>query len=192
MNIVGLSGGLSSPSRTKGLVTSIVNEISLAASHHVQEQIIDIADIASALGQTFDPKNLTPKLQAAYSAVAEADVLVIGVPVYNASYPGLFKHFFDLIDPKLLEGKVAVLAATGGSDQHALVLEHQLRTLLNFLGVYSAPKTVFAKDTDFSNYQVNSSAITERIRLVAEQGLWLARQHYDAAPVQLAAVAAYG
>lgn len=176
MNIVGLSGSLSSPSRTKSLVASIVNQIADRASH--QSSVIDIADVAQDLGKTFNTNNLSPSLQEAYSALAQADILVIGVPVYKASYPGLFKHFFDLIDPKLLEGKVAVIAATGGSDQHALVLEHQLRTLLNFLGVYSAPKTVFAKDADFTNYQVSSAVIAERIVLVAEQALWLARQHH--------------
>jgi FMN reductase len=176
LNIVGLSGSLSAPSRTKGLVASIVHEISRHASHHAS--VIDIADLAQDLGKTFNTENLAPSLQEAYSTLASADILVIGVPVYKASYPGLFKHFFDLIDPKLLEGKVAVIAATGGSDQHALVLEHQLRTLLNFLGIYSAPKTVFAKDVDFENYQVSSAVIKDRIGSVAEQALWLARQHH--------------
>jgi len=176
VNIVGLSGGLSSPSRTKGLVNAILKEVASRSGH--QTKLIDIADIAQDLGKTFSTENLSPALQEAYQQLETADVLVIGVPVYKASYPGLFKHFFDLIDPKLLEGKVAVIAATGGSDQHALVLEHQLRTLLNFLGVYSAPKTVFAKDADFTNYQVSSAVIAERIVLVAEQALWLARQHH--------------
>ncbi|MDD2932654.1 MAG: NAD(P)H-dependent oxidoreductase [Methylotenera sp.] len=180
MNIVGLSGSLSSPSRTKGLVSAILNEVSSRSGH--QTKLIDIADIAQDLGKTFSAENLSPALQKAYQQLETADVLVIGVPVYKASYPGLFKHFFDLIDHKVLEGKVAVIAATGGSDQHALVLEHQLRTLLNFLGVYTAPKTVFAKDADFTNYQVSSADITERIVLVAEQALWLARQHH-ATPV---------
>jgi len=180
VKIIGLSGGLSSPSRTKNLVTSIVNEIAGRASH--QSVVIDIADIAKDLGQALSTVNLAPSLQYAYQQLEDADILVIGVPVYKASYPGLFKHFFDLIDPKLLEGKVAVIAATGGSDQHALVLEHQLRTLLNYLGIYSAPKTIFAKDTDFTNYQLNNPVIVERIDAVADQALWLARQHH-AAPV---------
>lgn len=178
MNIVGLSGSLSAPSRTRSLVASIVSEIENRSSY--TSSLIDIADIVQDLGQTFSTNNLVPALQDAYDALKSADILVIGVPVYKASYPGLFKHFFDLIDPKLLEGKVAVIAATGGSDQHALVLEHQLRTLLNFLGVYSAPKTVFAKDSDFANYQVTSDVIAERIKSVADQALWLARQHHPA------------
>lgn len=38
-----------------------------------------------------------------------------------------------------------ILVATGGSEQHALILTHPLRALTSYLGIYSAPKTLFAR-----------------------------------------------
>jgi FMN reductase len=33
----------------------------------------------------------------------DASVLVVGSPTYKGSYTGLFKHFFDLLDPTALK-----------------------------------------------------------------------------------------
>lgn len=65
--------------------------------------------------------------------------------------------------------------ATGGSDQHALILEHQLRALTSYLGLYSAPKTLFARDSDFTDYRLTNPAIAERAALVAGQARQLLR-----------------
>lgn len=175
MNIVGLSGSISAPSRTRSLVESIVQAIGRRTLK--QGDVIDVAEIAVELGQALSFADYPVALNEAIDELTSADIIVVGVPIYKASYPGLFKHFFDLIDPKALEGKVAVIAATGGSNQHALVLEHQLRTLLSFMGVYSAPKTVFALDSDFTNYRLVNPDIVKRIDALAEQALWLARKH---------------
>jgi MsuE subfamily FMN reductase len=125
MNIIGLSGSLSAPSRTRALVAAVIGEISRQTGHG--GPVIDIADIAADLGRTLGSFVLPPAIEAAHGQLRAADLIVIGVPVYKASYPGAFKHFLDLLDPKALEGKSAILVATGGSDQHALILEHQLR-----------------------------------------------------------------
>lgn len=49
--------------------------------------------------------------------------------MYRGSYTGLFKHFFDFIHQDALIDKPILLAATGGSERHALVIDHQLRPL---------------------------------------------------------------
>lgn len=159
--IVGISGSISTPSRTRALVERILSN----ASHQVHGKfdLIDIANIAKDLGSTVAYDQLPEVVSDAYRKLEEADLIVIGTPVYKASYTGLLKHFFDLIDPKKLSGKVAILAATGGSDQHSLVLEYQLRPLASFFGIVTVPTAIYARDTEFINYQLNSDPIEARI-----------------------------
>ncbi len=77
---------------------------------------------------------LPQRVQDDLAAVEAADALIVGTPVYRASFTGLFKHFFDFVEQTALVGYVPVLlAASGGSDRHALVLEHQLRPLFSLL-----------------------------------------------------------
>jgi FMN reductase len=175
VKIVGISGNLANPSRTVVLVEAILAKA--AQNPRVGTSLINVADIAASLGGTLNPKQAPEDLAAAYKRLYTADVLVIGTPVYKASYTGLLKHFFDLIDPKELSGKAAILAATGGSDLHGLVLEHQLRPLLSFFGVHTIPTTIYAKDSDFSKipetggYRLDNPDIEQRIQSALSE-LW--------------------
>ena len=167
MKIVGISGSLSAPSRTRTLVETILTKAAKKA--HAKFTLIDIAQFAPELGSTVTYNNFPPVLTDAYQAISEADLIVIGTPVYKASYTGLLKHFFDLLDPKQLAGKVAILAATGGTDQHALVLEYQLRPLASFFGVTTAPTAIYVRDNEFIDYRLNSDAIESRIDTAVNQ-----------------------
>jgi FMN reductase len=161
MNIVGVTGSLASPSRTRALVEAVLEK----AGHRqpARVDLIDIADFAKEVGSTVAFDQIPPVVAEAYAKLAAADLIVIGTPVYKASYTGLLKHFFDLIDPKRLAGKVAILVATGGSDQHASVLEYQLRPLASFFGIATAPTAIYARDNEFLNYQLTSESISTRI-----------------------------
>ena len=172
--IVGISGSLTQPSRTKALV----EEIAANASHklHAPVEIIDIAQIATVLGSTISYGDFPEVLAAAYKKLQEADLIIIASPVYKASYTGLLKHFFDLLDPKVLAGKVAILAATGGSDQHALVVDYQLRTLASFFNIYTTPTAIYAKDAEFTDYQLTSESIRNRVNVAVDQALFLLKQ----------------
>lgn len=66
-------------------------------------------------------------LAQAIDAVTSADGLIAVTPVFSASYSGLFKSFFDVIDNDALTGKPVLAAATGGTARHSLALEHALR-----------------------------------------------------------------
>ncbi|MFD1810195.1 NAD(P)H-dependent oxidoreductase [Gemmobacter lanyuensis] len=88
--------------------------------------------------------------RAALEVILSADALVVASPVYKGSYTGLFKHLIDLIDPAALQGKPVLLAATGGGDRHALVIEHQLRPLFGFFEAQTLPTGVYAADRDFA------------------------------------------
>jgi FMN reductase len=180
MSIVGLSGNLSNPSRTTTLVNLIVNRIADGAFSN--RETLSVGDLNPALAQAADPRQLPAELNQAYAKLTAADVIVIGTPVYKGSYTGLLKHFLDLLDPKALNGKVAVLAATGGSDHHSLVLEHQLRPLLSFFGVHTIPTTVYVKDSDFAKdgsggYSLDNPEIEARLDTIVEQTLWVARRN---------------
>jgi FMN reductase len=86
----------------------------------------------------------------ALDAVAAADLVVVGTPVYRGSYTGLFKVFVDLIDQSALAGTPVLLAAGGGNDQHSLVIEHELRPLFGYFQALTVPVGVSAKPGDYT------------------------------------------
>ncbi len=75
------------------------------------------------------------------------------------SYSGLFKSFFDVLEPDALVGKPVLIAATGGTARHSLALEFALRPLFAYLRATVAPTGVFAATEDWASGDVASGAV---------------------------------
>jgi FMN reductase len=171
LNIVAVVGSIFQPSRTRALVEALAGELDqrLVARTH----ILQIGDFARPLGQALSRDELPPEIQGHLDAIESADLLIAAAPVYRGSYPGHFKHLFDLVGQDALVGKPVLLAATGGSDRHALVLDHQLRPLFSFFQTLTLPIGVYGANSDFDNYRVTSPALLSRLRLAAERAVSL-------------------
>ena len=164
--VVGFSGNFTRPSKTRGFVDQVVKEIArrhgLAASTH------DIVDVGPSLGNAKWSRELDAQGKDVLERVVGADVLVVGSPTYKGSYTGLFKHFFDLVDPTALRAKPVVLLATGGGDRHSLIVEHQLRPLFGFFEALTLPTAVYASDRDFADGVLVSDTIKARVELALD------------------------
>ncbi|WP_109440022.1 FMN reductase [Acinetobacter haemolyticus] len=170
LNIVAVSGGLNSPSKTESLVQAILDE--LAEAINIQVHFVKLSEIGPLLGGAIYRNQLPQRVQDDLAAVEAADALIVGTPVYRASFTGLFKHFFDFVEQTALVDVPVLLAASGGSDRHALVLEHQLRPLFSFFQAQTLPIGVYATDRDFTTaYTVNSEQLSNRITLAVARAL---------------------
>ena len=105
------------------------------------------------------------------AAVEQADILVVTTPVFRGAYTGLFKHFFDFIHQDALIDKPVLLAATGGSERHALMIDHQLRPLFSFFQARTLPLGVYATDKDFTDYRLQDAALIQRATLAVQRAL---------------------
>lgn len=172
--VAGFAGSLSSPSKTRALVD--LAAIRTAARFGATAVTYDLTDLQPDLGQAKVLDDLPPLPRAIVDALLSADALIVGSPVYKGSYTGLFKHLFDLIDPAALAGKPVLLAATGGGDKHALVIEHQLRPLFGFFEAVTLATGVYASGPDFAGGVPVSAAILSRLdRAVDQFHPWLGR-----------------
>lgn len=169
IKLVAVSGGLGRPSRAAALASAIAAEI--AATTGVETHSISVADLVPDLAGVISTKDAPASVSDAVRAIETADALIVATPVYRGSYTGLFKHLFDLVDHEALIGKPVLLAATGGSERHSLVIDHQLRPLFAFFQALTLPLGVYASDKDFSNYEVSSDALKERIALAVTRGI---------------------
>lgn len=167
MNIIGLSGNVKRPSRTASLVEVIVSVAKDRLGS--QRQVMEMVDAAPTLFRALRSDQLDAEGRAIIDAVEAADVLVVASPVYRASYTGALKHLFDLVDYRALTGKRVILAATGGTPLHGLMIEHQLRPLFGFFNALTLPTAVYATEADFADYAIANPAVRERIeRAVSE------------------------
>ncbi|MBN6052230.1 FMN reductase [Nonomuraea sp. RK-328] len=154
MKLVAVSAGLSEPSSTRLLADRLLE----AARRHleaggdqgpVEVRVVELRDLAVDIANAFVTGFPGARLRAAIEAVTRADGLVAVTPVFTASYSGLFKSFFDVVEPDALAGKPVLIAATGGTARHSLALEHALRPLFAYLRAVVAPTAVYAASEDW-------------------------------------------
>ncbi|ASW48614.1 FMN reductase [Xanthomonas hortorum] len=136
-----------------------------------EQHLVELGALAPQFAGAVWRSQLPATVEQELIAVEQADVLVVTTPVYRGSFTGLFKHFFDFIHQDALIDTPVLLAATGGSDRHALVIDHQLRPLFSFFQARTLPLGVYATDRDFLDYRVHNEALAERASLAVQRAL---------------------
>jgi FMN reductase len=186
MKLVVVSAGLSSPSSTRLLADRLAESVREVAvqGHAVETVVIELRELAVAIANNLVTGFPPPQLAAAIDALTGADGLITVTPVFSASYSGLFKSFFDLIDPDALTAKPVLIAATGGTARHSLVLEHALRPLFAYLRAVVVPTAVYAASEDWgSGGDEYAEGLPARIRRAAgELAALMAARPVKAAP----------
>ncbi|MFI8824339.1 FMN reductase [Streptomyces sp. NPDC053431] len=154
LKLIAVSAGLSSPSSTRLLADRLLQ----AARYRLAEQeyavdveVVELRDLAVDIAKNLVTGFPSEKLRETIDKVTGADGVIAVTPVFTASYSGLFKSFFDLIDPAALTGTPVLIGATGGTARHSLVLDHALRPLFAYLRALIAPTAVYAASEDWGS-----------------------------------------
>uniref|UniRef100_A0A942T8P5 NAD(P)H-dependent oxidoreductase n=1 Tax=Neobacillus citreus TaxID=2833578 RepID=A0A942T8P5_9BACI len=164
--VVGVSGSPSDPSRTSTLVAATVARMGQEIEG-ARTETVEIGPLLADLGAAWSREAMAPETVRALELVESADVLVVGSPAFRAAYSGAFKLFFDWVGQYDLVDTPVLLTATGGSDRHALLVEHQMRPLFGFFQSTTLPLGVFGNERDFTKreggYDITSVDLELRI-----------------------------
>jgi len=165
-----ISGRLREPSSTRllaGRVDTAVHKALAAIDMSATSTMLELRPLGRAIMDAMLTGVVAPELEEAFDAVASADGLIAVTPAFNASFSGLFKSFFDVLPEQTLWDMPVLIAATGGTERHSLVLDHALRPMFSYLHAIVAPAGVYAATDDFGAAQRGSGALSERIDTAA-------------------------
>lgn len=160
-----VSAGLRSPSSTKLLADQLADAV--AQRTEVEVRHVEVREHVHAIADALMTGFASGELEQALNAVTAADALIVVSPTFQASYSGLFKSFMDLVEAGSLRGTPVLLAATGGSERHSLMIESALRPLFGYLGAVTVPTGVFAATSDFGS--ADAGTLTDRIERAANE-----------------------
>ena len=169
LRLVAVSGGLQRPSKAAALAEHLMDLI--ADEVLCEQRLVELGQLAPQLAGAVWRSQLPETVERELAAVEQADIVVVTTPVYRGAYTGLFKHFFDFIHQDALIDKPVLLAATGGSERHALMIDHQLRPLFSFFQARTLPLGVYATDKDFLDYRLQDEALIQRAALAVQRAL---------------------
>jgi FMN reductase len=161
-----ITAGLSQPSSTRMLADQLATATDRALrlrDERVDVEVVELRDIAHDLTNNLLTGFPSGALTAAIDSVVHADGVIAVTPIFSASYSGLFKTFFDVLDADVLAGKPVLVAATAGTARHSLALEFALRPLFAYLKAVVVPTAVFAATEDFGTQSGRSSSLSDRV-----------------------------
>ncbi|MBO0853886.1 MAG: FMN reductase [Nocardia sp.] len=165
-----ISAGLREPSSTRLLADRITEAVQTALAGRdlaASASVIELRRLGRAITDTMLTGFAPPELESAFDTVGTADGVIAVTPAFNASYSGLFKSFFDVLPEETLSEMPVLIAATGGTERHSLVLEHAMRPMFSYLHAVVSPTGVYAATDDFGA-QHGAVGLSERIAKAAD------------------------
>ncbi|MFA1551431.1 FMN reductase [Actinomadura chokoriensis] len=155
-----ISAGLGRPSSTRLLADRLAAATTEALGRDTAVETIELRDHAHAMVDATLTGFPSGPFRAAVETVTNAAGLIAVTPVFNASYSGLFKTFFDVLDRESLEGRPVLLGATGGTERHSLAIDYAMRPLFAYLRAGVVPTAVYAASEDWGS---GETALPDRI-----------------------------
>lgn len=175
MKIAILIGSLMG-SKTKTAMNKVY-EMLTARNLDIEATVLDLAeyDLPFSDGRHF--LDYEGDAQFVTGTIMEADAVIIGTPIYQASIPASLKNVFDMLPVHALEGKVASMVVTAGSQRHYLIAEQQLKPILSYMKAQIVPNYVFIEEMDFQLKEIVNDDVLFRLERLVDDTILLARTY---------------
>ncbi|MBX3014791.1 MAG: NAD(P)H-dependent oxidoreductase [Caldilineaceae bacterium] len=165
---IAISGSPSPNSRSRILLEHTLAHL---AAHGVGTSLLDLADLPA---DALLARRRDEGVDAAIQQATHANILLLGTPVYRATYTGQLKAFLDLFPQAALRGRVVGLFATGATPLHGLSVDHGLRPLVASLSGLSAADGVYITDSQFPDKANLPTELSQKLVGVAHELITLA------------------
>ncbi|UOQ49388.1 NAD(P)H-dependent oxidoreductase [Gracilibacillus caseinilyticus] len=175
MNIVAIAGSVVG-SKTKSAMQYTVEIL----KDKYPDQEVSLLDLAEYDMQFSDGRNYLDyqgDTKFVTETIMNADVIMVGTPIFQASIPGTLKNLFDLLPTSALEGKVVSMLVTAGSQRHYLIPEQQLKPILSYMKAQVVQQYVYIEDVDFYRKEITNDDVLFRIERLVEDTMMLARTY---------------
>lgn len=147
---------------------AILKQVEQYIKEFNDELELEILYFSKLKHQILDGSPLNDDMKMMIQKFEEADGYVFATPIYQASIPGVLKNAFDMISPKAMRYKPATIVATGGTYQHHLVVENQLKPILDYFRCLVTPNYVYTHTSHFDeDDKIIDEDIHERLREMA-------------------------
>ncbi len=161
MKILGISGTIVG-SKTNILVEKVLNEIiKVNPDVNLEVDLLDMRNYSIQFCDGRDISKYNDDTKKVIEKISTADAYIIGTPIFQGSITGVLKNLLDLVPPNVFRKKVIGFVANGGTYQHFLVLENQLKPIAGYFCSYVAPGFVYAHSSHFDR---NNNIIDENIK----------------------------
>ena len=170
MKVVVISG---SPRKTANTQIMMKYVYEYAKSKNQDRKLINLSDgqIECYRGPEEEYNEAT---KTAADDITDADVWLIGTPIYNSFFSSSLKNLFEYINYKKTEGKVAGMAILAAGNIGFTDVQTLLTQLLSYFRVIANPKAVFLTTQDITDGSISDEDVQKRLKGMVDETLELA------------------
>src|SRR5690606_31692120 len=171
MKIVALSGSRVG-SKTRTAMNYTVKTLT-EKYPQVEVAFIDLADYDVQFSDGRNYLEYEGDTKYVAETIMNADGIIIGTPIFQASIPATLKNVFDLLPEKAFQDKVVSMLVTAGSPKHFLIIEQQLKPILSYMKAQIVQSYVFIEEKDFYRKEIVNDDVLFRIDRLVEDTIIL-------------------
>ncbi|WP_129730123.1 MULTISPECIES: NADPH-dependent FMN reductase [Bacillaceae] len=172
MKLLGISGTITG-SKTKIVVQKVLEEVKRYYPE-IEVELLDMKEYDVQFCDGRNPSSYNEDTKKVIDIVSSADFYIIGTPIFQGSITGVLKNLFDLIQPQAFRNKVMGFVATGGTYQHYLVIENQLKPIAGYFRAFVAPGYVYAHNDHFNQQnELVDSEVVNRVESLAKEVVYM-------------------
>ena len=118
--------------------------------------------------------NFSDKTKEASKDITEADIWIVGTPIYNSFFSSALKNLFEYIDYKKTAGKVAGLVIVAASNSGFTDVQTLLTQLMSYFNVITNPRAVFIMADTADDNKISDDDVKVRLKQLVDETLKLA------------------
>ncbi|MCE9651957.1 MAG: NAD(P)H-dependent oxidoreductase [Nitrosarchaeum sp.] len=111
--------------------------------------------------------------------IMDADVWIIGTPIYNSFFSSALKNLFEYVNYKKTEGKVAGMAILASGNIGFIYVQTLITQLLSYFRVVTNPKAVFLTTESISENVISNEDAKKRLSELVDETLKMASKLQD-------------
>lgn len=171
MKIVGISGSIVG-SKTRTAMNAVSEQFALQYPK-AEFQLIDLADYDIQFSDGRNYLEYEGDTGHVVRGIMEANAIIFGTPIFQASIPAPLKNLFDLLPERAFLDKVASIVVIAGTSKHFLIAEQQLKPILAYMKAQIVQSYVFIEEKDFHRKAIINDDVHFRISQLVEDTILL-------------------
>ena len=172
MKVVVISASPRKIAKTQIFMKYVTEYLNNSNSEEIEVKLINLSD--GGIDYYTGDGNFSDKTKEAIKDITEADVWIVGTPIYNSFFSSALKNLFEYIDYKKTAGKVAGLVIVAASNSGFTDVQTLLTQLMSYFNVITNPRPVFIMADTADDNKISDDDVKVRLKQLVDETLKLA------------------
>ena len=172
MKVVVISASPRKIAKTQVFMKYITEYLNNSNLEGLEVKLINLSD--GGIDYYTGDGNFSDKTKEAIKDITEADIWIVGTPIYNSFFSSALKNLFEYIDYKKTAGKVAGLAIVAASNSGFTDVQTLLTQLMSYFNVITNPRAVFIMADTADDNKISDDDVKVRLKQLVDETLKLA------------------